>query len=503
MSTIVLYHTNDTHARVSTIDDNDLAIGIDKISKIVNLSTLKNKNTFWFNAGDFLHGTPRINISNGENIVNLLNPTHLNAMVVGNHDINYGIERLCELSKEINAYILSANMVYKDTKTPVLLPYVVYDVDVDANDSINSNADSNDSTNENIKMGVFGLTTPEAAYKTSPKNVKDIEFENPIEVAKKLIKTLSTTCDVIIAITHLGLDNSSEFTSKKLAEEVEGIDLIIDGHSHTELPEGLKINNTLIVQTGAHDHNLGKVIVDVENKHIVSIKATLLNETDVNSIIHEQSDNFILTKLEEIDTKIDQLLNKPIVSNKHRLSGERALIRTRETELGNFTADACQYVTKADISVVNGGDIRTDLPEGMLTYKEILAVYPFKNAIQTYKVTGKTIKEILEHSVEFSPAAFGGFLHISKNVKFTYDINAEPRHRVKQVLINNTPLNMTDTYVLSISEFMAIGGDDYPIFNPDTLIKTFESTESMVIKYLTTADIDENDYALGRITVLS
>ena len=495
---IIIYHLNDDHARVSTNDDDKKAIGLDKISKLVNLTLLNNKNTFLFHAGDCLHGLPRANISQGENIVKLLNPTHLNALCPGNHEWNMGYEQLCKLSKKLKAYILCANIVDKVTKSFIFPPYIIYDVDLNQDDYISEN--SNTSTKDNIKIGVFGLATPETAYKTHPDNVKNVEFLNPIIAAKNIINTLSNTCDIIIALTHLGLDNSSEFTSKILAEQVNNIDIIIDGHSHTKLEHGLKINNTLIVQAECHQHFLGKIILDIENKKIKNINAELLNEDQIDNLI-KQPDTYISNKLNQIDNEINQLLNKPLFVNTKELSGDRLLVRRQESELGNLVANACRYYTNADISITNGGDIRASLLAKTITYKDILSIFPFQNTINTYEILGSIIKEMFEHSIEFTPASFGGFLSVSSNVKIICNLNNPPKQRVQQIYINNQLLDNNNIYIISMTNFIAAGGDDYSMLKDLKLVNTYDTLEKILINYFTQKGINEEDYKLGNLII--
>lgn len=500
MQQIIIYHINDSHARISTHDENESSIGFDQMSKVINLSLLKNKNTFWFCGGDLFHGTPRVNISQGENLVDLLNYMNFNAICPGNHEFNFGTDQLCKLSKQLNSYILSANTVHKDNQYPVFLPYIIYNIDLNQNDYISEN--SNDSKQDNIKVGIFGLSTPETAYKTHPENVKNIQFLNPIESAKKIVNLLKNNCDIIIALTHLGLDESSEFTSKKLAKEIEGINIIIDAHSHTVLEHGLKINNTLIVQAGAHNQYLGKAIIDIKDKRINNIEATLLNENQVNEIINNSTDTFIENKIDFIEQEANRILNKPIFFNKRKLSGDRLLVRRQESELGNFTADACKYATNADFCIVNSGDIRTDLLEGDITYKDILAIYPFQNKINVYKISGKLIKEMLEHSVEFVPESFGGFLSVSANIKFSFIPNNESRNRIKEIYINNELIDYDKIYTIGMSSFIAAGGDDYQMLKGLKKINEFDTVENIVIKYIKEVGINKEAYQLGRIIKL-
>ena len=151
-----------------------------------------------------------------------------------------------------------------------------------------------------ITVGVFGLSTPETVYSTSPKNVATLEFLNPVDVAKEMIEELRPKCDVLICVMHMGVDKSSEFTSERIAKETSGIDLIVDGHSHTELPEGLTVGDTLIVQTGCYEHFLGQAKISLENHKIISKQAQLLSAADVKKIA-AKPDERILKNIDKIE----------------------------------------------------------------------------------------------------------------------------------------------------------------------------------------------------------
>ena len=489
MAKIVIFHTNDMHGRLSTHDEGEKSIGIDKISKVVNLSKLKNKNTFWFDAGDFTHGTPRMTYGSIEELIRTINSTQLDVIVTGNHEYNIPLEDLKKLSKSLNAYILSANTVDKEIKYPVFLPYIVYDIDVLQNDYIKKTGDSNNSRLDNIRMGVFGLSTPETAYKSSPKNIESVEFLNPIEEAKKVVGMLKSTCDLIIGVTHLGLDGSSEFTSERLAEEVEGIDLIIDGHSHTLLPKGLKANNSVIVQTGSHGEYLGKVIINLSEENqgskkfkIDSLDIELLNEEQVSKII-KNPDRYIENKLQIIDEETNSKLNYKVTQLDKSLSGDRLTVRREESELGNLVADAMRWKTNSDISVINGGTLRTGLNKGDILYKDLISVFPFKNSVQEVKILGRNIKSMLEHSIEFVPESFGGFLDIS-GMTFKFNPNNPVGEKVTEVEINGIKLDEDKEYRLSSSDFTLAGGDGYPMLSELEIEKDYGAIEDIVAEYL-------------------
>jgi len=492
---IIIYHTNDLHGRFATYDEDDRTIGIEKISKVVNLSLLNNKNTFWFDAGDFIHGTPRMTNSPTDKLIDMINSLPLNAICTGNHDYNLSIDYLHKLSKSLDTYILSANTINKETNTPILLPYIIYNVDINNDDYISE--DSNDHYKDNIKIGVFGLSTPETAYKTNPNNVKDIIFDDPYKVANNIVSILKDNCDFIIALTHLGLDVSSEYTSEKLAKNVDGIDLIIDGHSHSILENGLKVNNTTIVQAGSHGYYLGKVTL-LLNKDKIYIRPELLNEDDVNSII-KNPDNFIQDKLRNIDELTNQALNHIITYNPRELSGNRELVRCTECELGNLIADAIKWKTKTDIAIVNGGTLRTGLPQGNITFKNLISIFPFENVVQSANIKGKIIKELLEHAISSAPNSFGGFMDISGMV-FSFNRNNEVGKKIINININGIELDDEKEYTISTLDFIFAGGDGYSMLTSLKVDHIFGNIEYIVAEYLNI--VKDINIKVGRIRMI-
>ena len=207
----------------------------------------------------------------------------------------------------------------------------------------------------------------------------------------------------------------------------------------------------------------------------------------------------MLNKLNIIDNKTNEILNKIIAYSDKILSGNRLLVRQQENELGNFTANACKHITNANLCVINGGSIRASLPSGNITYKDILAIFPFQNKIGTYKITGKQIKDMFEHSIEFIPDSFGGFLSVSSNVKIIYNSNNVPKQRIKEIYINNELLDINKTYTIAMPSFLAAGGDDYIMLKNIILINEFDTIENLVIKYINEYSIQEKDYQLGRL----
>lgn len=474
---LVIIHTNDFHGRVLNTDNRGKSMGLAEMVAAIKTLKSQNKNSLWLDAGDTFHGMPAINISKGENMLNFLNIAGLDAMSPGNHDFNYGIEKLLDLNKKAKFDILDANLVYRSNDKLVLKPYKIYKM------------------SDGVKVGVFGLTTPETQIKARPSLVRGINFLNPIEIAKDMVKELRSKCDVLIAVTHLGLEENAEFTSMRLANEVDGIDVIVDGHSHTTLPTGLTINNTLIVQTGAHAYNLGKVTIELDGKKISSKKAELLDAAAVKKI-NPTPDKNISMAIRKMQRDNKKIFNQVIATSEKFLSGERAIVRTQESELGDFIADAFRWRTGADIAVIHGGSIRADLPAGNVTYGNVIGIFPFGNQLQVIEIQGEKIREMLEHSVSTYPDTFAGFLQVS-GLRFDFSPNNPAENRVGEIFVNNAPLDENKIYTLATTDFLLEGGDGYDMLKKLLVIGKFGTCEEVLVDYL--KEIGYKKIDMGRV----
>lgn len=471
---IIIFHTNDMHSRIIKGDDKN-TIGLAEIAGYVKFIKNQNKNTLWFDAGDTLHGMPRINISDGENMIGLLNQAGVNIFVPGNHDFNYGSEQLEKIASKLKFPTLGANIVRKNNHERIFPAYKIFKL-------------------ENISVGVFGLSTPETAYKAAPKKVEAVEFLNPVDTAREIISKLRPQCDILICVMHMGVDKSSEFTSERIARETSGIDLIVDGHSHTELPNGLQVGNTLIVQTGCYEHKLGEVKISVDNHKITNMQAKLLTDVDIEKV--SAPDKKILTSVKKIDKQSKEYFSKVVAYSDKNLSGYRFLIRRSESELGNLVADAFRWKSAADIAICNGGAIRTDLPAGDITRGDILSIFPFGNTLMKAEISGAGIKAVLEHSVFGYPAPFGGFLSVS-GMEFTFNPDKKIGERVENIFVNGEPLDENKIYTIAAPDFLFQGGDDYKMLKDLKIITNYETCDKVFSEYLN--EVGMKNFELGRI----
>jgi len=455
---LTIVHTNDTHSRVLATKDE---IGFAKIAAKVRELRDSGENVLVLDAGDTFHGQTISTLVQGESVAKVMDTIRYDAMVPGNHDFNYGQERLAELDKLTDFPIISANVLKADG-TPLFTPYIIKEFN-------------------GVKVGIFGLSTPETAYKTNPNNLKGLTFDDPVIAAEKILKELEGKTDIVIALSHLGLDEGSIHTSKLVAERVKGIDLIIDGHSHTVLNEGLKVGDTLIVQTGEYGKNFGVVNMVYKDSNVSTVKAKLISRADAEQIVEDAD---ILKAVEGITAEQEKITSVVIGKTAVELDGLREHARTGETNLGNLITDAVLKATGADAVITNGGGIRASIDVGEITKGEVITVLPFGNYVVVKKVKGSDIVAALEHGVSVYPAANGGFPHVA-GIKFVFDPSKEAGSRVTKAEIGGKALDPDKEYILATNDFMAAGGDNYTMLAPGQVIKELPGMDEVVMDYIT------------------
>lgn len=444
---IRILHTNDIHGRVME------GIGFGRLFTIVRDFRRENPYTLLLDGGDTFHGTAIANVFQGEGMVRLMNEIGFDGSVAGNHDFNYGWQRLVELREMADFPILGANV-----SPSILGEYEIFTVG-------------------GVRVGVFGLATPETPFKTHPKNVEGLTFKSPVEVARALVSALEPQVDVIVAVGHLGVDMESFDTSLKVIEEVPGIDLFIDGHSHTLFPTGTWINETLLVSTGGHLEALGIVELTVAAGEVVHMSARTISAEDVEKA---PQDPGVLNMIEELLEAVQMLGQEEIGTTSVHLEGARIPVRTKETNLGNFVADVLLEVSGADISFINGGSIRDSIEAGTITVGDINRVFPFGNYIQVREVTGAQIREILEYGTKDFPSESSGFLQVGG---MSFVINKK-NNRLENIFISGRPLELNATYTLATNDFLGAGGDGYWMLVDTPLIAELMTVSDALIDYI-------------------
>ena len=506
----VILHTNDVHGRI--VEEKGV-IGDAKLATVIEQERAKsNQNTLVVDAGDAFQGLPISNSTKGEARAGILNEMNYDAMAVGNHEFDFGLDEAKKYKEILKFPLLSANTYVNGAR----LFEAATIVDKDKN-------------REGDEFVVIGVTTPETATKTHPKNVKGVTFTEPIAEVNKVIeeiqaKALAEGKDYkhYVVLAHLGVDTTTpvEWRGSTLAEALSKNPLlkgkrvtVIDGHSHT-VESTTYGDNVTYNQTGSYLHNVGRITY---KSHQLLGNPSQIPAADAKKL---EANPKIAAMVKEIKEKYDAENAVEVVSKSPvELNGDRENVRVRETNLGNVVADALYqygqtgFSHPTDIAVTNGGGLRETIAKDKpITKGNVIAVLPFGNTITQIQVTGQQVLDMFEKSLGsilqvdkdgktvmdengqplLEPS--GGFLQVS-GVKVYYDTNLPSGKRVLAVQVKNhtdgayEKLDLSKTYYLTTNDFLAAGGDGYSMLGG--VREEGPSMDAAFEDYLKTADLNQ------------
>jgi 5'-nucleotidase / UDP-sugar diphosphatase len=469
-----IMHTNDSHARLDNVAK--------KVTAVKEVRAAK-PDALLLDAGDVFSGTLYFNEFKGQADLEFMNLLDYDLMTFGNHEFDLGAspeghQALADFVKNADFPFVSSNVNFsKDDKLKSLFKgYSLKPENGKIYSSVVKRVNGE-------KVGFIGLTTEETKDISSPENVV---FQNYIEEAEKEVRLLQLFgVNKIVAITHLGYDDNPEYDNdRELAKYVDGIDVIVGGHSHTELKAPVVIatdekgkdkkNPTVIVQAYQYSEYLGTLDVQFDRKGKVIGQAGQLIK-----IADKVADAEAAELLKKYSDKVAEIKNKPtggvaeVELAAPRTDDVGPSVRNQELPIGNLITDgmldkAKDFNSEVVMAFQNGGGIRATINQGEITYGDVLTTLPFGNTLATMKLTGAEIKEALEHSVSQAPKESGGFLHVS-GMKFTYDSTKAAGSRVVTMEVKNadgtfTTIDPAQEYVIATNAFTAKGGDGYTVF---------------------------------------
>lgn len=425
---LTVMHTNDTHAHLDNIAHRATA---------VNTIRADVENSLLLDAGDVFSGTLYFTQFQGQADLELMNLLGYDAMGLGNHEFDKGPEGLAKFitgnypeGYKTPAQFPVVNANFDFSNEPVLKDLAHTTVGEQGADNLDGQiypAVVLDVNGE--KVGVIGVTTEETAFISSPGD--NIEINDAFEAAGEAVDMLeSKGINKIVAISHLGWDRDLQ-----LAEEVEGIDIVVGGHSHTKPdPYPALVDKdstpTVVVQAKDHGEFLGRLDVTFDDHGvIISSVGSLLAVKDY------AADAATSARLAEYAAVLDDFKTTVVGSTQVALDGLRANVRTKETNLGNLIADAMLAKasgTGATIAITNAGGIRASIDEGDITLGEVLTVMPFGNTLKVLELTGEQIVAALENGVSKVPAQEGRFPQVA-GLKFVYDPAQPENNRIKKL----------------------------------------------------------------------
>lgn len=477
----VILHTNDVHGAVE---------GYAYIAQLKADYEAKGAEVILVDAGDYSQGTSYVSVTKGLDAIEMMNAAGYDVVTLGNHEFDYGYTQLKDNMTKAKFKVLCAD-VFNADGTPIF----------DANYTY--------TTKSGVKVGFFGMETPETQTKANPTKIKGLTFATNDAFTKAAANQVEALkdADVVICLAHLGVDGESKpYRSTDLYAAVKGIDFIIDGHSHTVMTKGE--NGEPIQSTGTAFANIGVIVIDDATKKIESNSLFEIKEDTAK-------DATVAAAAQKIIDRIDKEYGAVFAKSEVVLNGAKAPNGNRDSETnnGDLITDAMVWKILQDkesltvdadhvVAVTNGGGIRKAINPGDVTKKNINEVLPFGNTVVTIYITGAELLEALEASTYCTPDAIGGFPQVS-GINYTistavaYDANAEtypastyygPKsiNRVTINSINGKEFKADDTYAVITNDFCGGGGDTYYAFAAATAkFDTGIPLDEVVMEYIT------------------
>ncbi len=460
---------------ITIVYENDVHCAVDGYAQLVKVrDSLMGETPYvsTVSCGDFVQGSLVGSVSQGEYIVDIMNRANYDVVALGNHEFDYGMEQLFHLTERLSATVVCANLRDLRMERPVFVPYHIVRYG-------------------QTDVAFVGLLTTSTPTSTSPLNYQDstgrvvytfMKEQFYAEAQQQINAARAEGADYVVALSHLGdIPEEGHPTSLTLIAETTGVDAVLDGHSHSTIPDTVVCNKegqpVHLSSTGTELEHIGLLTIETDG----SI-ATRLFPTE-----GRQSDTQMQAYIEEIKEKAAENGRQVVGLNTVTLiatdeEGNR-LVRLKEMPLGNLCADAFCHVLNTDVALINGGGIRSDMPQGEVTYNDLLTIFPFGNTACTATLTGQQLSDALECSVRFLPEENGSFMQVSgmrfmvnpsstspvvfdDNGLFSHVPPTAPR-RVSHIYIRNResgeylPLDPKRVYTLASFDYLLkeLGGD--------------------------------------------
>ena len=428
---IRILHVNDFHGFAEPykpLGTDELLGGVAYLSAKAN-ELRKRKPSLSLSAGDMIQGNHWANLFQGKSVIEWMNAMRFDAMVLGNHEFDFGKEVLKKRISEARFPVLGANVEGLER----LRPYIMKEIG-------------------GIKVAVIGVVTEDIPATTHPRNVMGLNFFSPIDTVEKYVKKLQGHAEMVIVLSHVG-----HHIDRIIAERVKGIDVIVGGHSHTKITKPVEVGNTIIGQAWEHGKALGVLDLRIKDRKVIGYEGHL------EEIRPEQDkeDKRVLNIVEKYKQKVDALFTEKVGEAEVDLDGEN--VRKGGTNLGNLVADIIRQVSGADVTIINGGGIRASIKRGEIRVKDVYTALPFDNYIVAIKLTGRQIWEALEHGVSGVEEEEGRFPQVS-GIIFRYSPSERRGSRIKETFIKGNPVDLEKEYIVATNDFLAVGGDGYKVF---------------------------------------
>ena len=470
---IQILHTNDIHGHLD-ITDTVQGGGATSFSQgglvamaqqIEKLRAKAPERTLLVDAGDAWQGTYISNENKGQAITQIMSLLKYDAQAVGNHDFDWGQDVLRQRTQEASFPFLCANCVDASGAVPSYLkPYAVKDLGI-------------------VKVALIGLILPTAASIIKDTSIAGLRFLPLEQSVRKYLPEMRQKADLMVAITHVGLEPLIPNGDRALATAVPELDVIVGGHSHTALRAATTVGKTVIVQTGAYTANLGdlELVIDPATKKVLAVPTRSNELIPIAGVAGPKS-----ALVQQIQAIVEE---KKALGKKYteRVVGTLASALSNPREecgLGNLIADGLleygrQQNWKSDVSFYNMAGVRASLPAGQITYGQLYQVLPFTNVVMNLDLTGKQLKAVFE-----AASGSAGRLHVG-GASFTYHFENPSGSRLLSASVGGQPIDDARLYHIATIDYLFGGGDGHTEFKEATNVIYGDIEVDAVSAYMT------------------
>ena len=459
---LVILHTNDFHGHPVAFFNYPAPGqgGLPAQATFVDNVRRENENVMVLSAGDINTGRPESNFFNAEPDFLGHNYIGYDAMTMGNHEFDPKPEVMQEQIAQSEFPWLCANVVKEDgSYIDNVEPYTIKDYG-------------------DFKVAVFGLMTAKTAESGNPAHIKGYTFRDEVVVAKELVPELKKQADIVIALVHIGLYEDVSEGSKRLAANVPGLAVVVDGHTHTKMEEPTWVENKEsgkkipILQANQWGLHMGKIDLNFMNGEVtdldfelapINVKYKPEGSDDFKFVGEElEKDKTLAAQLQAYVDKVDEVLNEEIGTATEAFLNTNS--RQQETAIGDIVADSMLWYANemnlgADFAFQNGGGIRTDIPEGTIRKGTIYEVLPFDNSVMTVTLKGSDVIKMFERTPE--TVGHGAMPQVSEGVSFNISTDD---NTISNLTINGEPVDPNKEYTVATNSYLAAGGDGYSMF---------------------------------------
>lgn len=502
---ITILATTDMHGNVLPIDyyaNKPDARGLACAATIIKGVRKENPNLLLLDSGDTIQGTPLVYYHNKKNnappdpMMLAMNALHYDAMAVGNHEYNFGLKVLGKARREANFPWLSANTYKKGTDQTAYAPYLVKEVN-------------------GVRVGILGLTTPGIPNWENAENYAGLEFRETVSEAKKWVKVLreKERADVVVIAMHMGLEKDlrtgkvdpgqvkNENAAVAIAEQVPGVDVILMGHTHREVP-GVYINGVLLAQADKWARRVARVDVYLEREASANansgrwrVAAKSARTIPVGERV--KPDEEISRIVQPYDRETQAWLGRVIGQSSAELTAHDA--RFRDTAILDLIQRVQLEAGKADVSMAASFNPQARIPQGTVTVRDIAGLYEYENTLAVLEVTGQQLKDALEHSAEYFRAYVpnkaaadlvdekipGYNFDIAEGVTYDLNIRQPIGQRIENLRFHNQPVIPAQKLRLVTNNYRINGGGGFTMYkNAPVVYRSSEEIRDLIIDWV-------------------